>query len=124
MKQTRIALAIVMLGAVSAMPAAAQANPAAPQRAAVVPAWKNPISLYGQPAAVAEATRTIDLAQAGGWINLETGETVAFRSGDRIAAWSFAPAVRHRTVQLSQLLPELPQADTVRLYLERASLYR
>ncbi|BDB30578.1 CzcE family metal-binding protein (plasmid) [Cupriavidus sp. P-10] len=105
-KQTLlIALALPVLGIASAC------APLTPAKAA---------ALLGSPAAVSTASRTITLAPGMKYVNVDSGETVAFRAGSRTLAWTFLESIHGTSSQLSVILPDVPEASGVKVYIERS----
>lgn len=85
-----------------------------------------PPSQFGLPAAVANASRTISLSPRVRYVHVHSGETVAFRIGDKMLGWTFMvePVGGGRSVDLSAIFPDLPQAKGVVVFIERSNLYR
>jgi hypothetical protein len=48
-----------------------------------------PIDLYGDPAPIAAATRTIVITPDTKWVNVQGGEVIKFVVGDQSFAWNF-----------------------------------
>ncbi|MCA3183403.1 MAG: CzcE family metal-binding protein [Cupriavidus sp.] len=83
---------------------------------------KRQAALYGDPIGQAQASRIVDLKPGTRYVNVSSGETVAFRSDEKISAWAFAQMVRDTSVDLNLLLPDLPRSADVRIYIERSDL--
>lgn len=79
--------------------------------------------LFGSLAAVHTASRTIALTPGLRYINVASGETVAFKSGTEEIAWTFAEFVHGSTVDLGVLFPAFPNAKGVRAYIERSEVF-
>nr|WP_235185021.1 CzcE family metal-binding protein [Cupriavidus sp. SK-3] len=80
---------------------------------------------FGHPAPVATASRTITLTSRVKY-HVYSGETVAFRIGYKMVSWTFAvDAVGGgRSVDMSSIFPDLPEAKGVVVFIERSNLYR
>ncbi|WP_316157524.1 CzcE family metal-binding protein [Cupriavidus sp. BIC8F] len=106
---SRIALALTVLGMASAC------APLPPSRA----------DLYGSVATVETATRSITLRPGARYVNVTSGETVAFRGANRTVAWTFMTTSSGRSaVELSFLLPDLPEAKGVTAIIAPNPLFR
>ncbi len=81
-----------------------------------VPIWRR----------VANASRTISLSPRVRYVHVHSGETVAFRIGDKMLGWTFMvePVGGGRSIDLSAIFPDLPQAKGVVVFIERSNLYR
>ncbi|MGX6571229.1 CzcE family metal-binding protein [Cupriavidus necator] len=64
------------------------------------------MTLFGSPAPVPTATRTITLASGMKYVNVNSGETVAFKAGAQTVAWTF--------------LESIPEAQGIRVYVKRS----
>lgn len=105
----RIALALSAFGMVSAC------APLPPARA----------DLYGTAAGVETATRSIPLRPGARYVNVTSGETIAFRGANRTLAWTFMTTSSGRSaVALSFLLPDLPEAKGITAIIAPSPLYR
>ncbi|MGX6571238.1 CzcE family metal-binding protein [Cupriavidus necator] len=105
----RIALALSAFGMASAC------APLPPARA----------DLYGTVAAVETATRSITLRPGMRYVNVTSGETVAFRGANRTVAWSFMTTNSGRSaVELGFLLPDLPEAKGITAVIAPNPLFR
>lgn len=78
--------------------------------------------LFGAPAAAKAAARTIEL-RGQKVVRVGSGETVAFRSGSRIAAWHFTSRADNTSVALSELLPAMSGDGNVTVLIERSPIY-
>ncbi len=102
----RIALALSAFGMASAC------APLPPARA----------DLYGT---VETATRSITLRPGARYVNVTSGETVAFRGANRTVAWTFMTTSSGRSaVALNFLLPDLPEAKGITAIIAPSPLYR
>ncbi|MBO4120594.1 MULTISPECIES: CzcE family metal-binding protein [Cupriavidus] len=105
----RIALALSAFGMASAC------APLPPARA----------DLYGTVAAGETATRSITLRPGARYVNVTSGETVAFRGANRTVAWTFMTTSSGRSaVALNFLLPDLPEAKGITAIIAPSPLYR
>ena len=84
---------------------------------------KRHATLYGDPAGRSQASRIIDVKPGMRYVNVDSGETVAFRAGEKIVAWTFAQMVRDSSVDLGLLMPDLPGSAGVRVYIDRSDLF-
>ncbi|WP_082818927.1 CzcE family metal-binding protein [Cupriavidus sp. P-10] len=81
--------------------------------------------LYGTAAAVETATRSITLRPGARYVNVTSGETVAFRGANRTVAWTFMTTSSGRSaVALNFLLPDLPEAKGITAIIAPSPLYR
>ncbi|WP_224000300.1 CzcE family metal-binding protein [Cupriavidus pinatubonensis] len=105
----RIALALSAFGLASAC------APLPPARA----------DLYGTAAAIETATRSISLRPGTRYVNVTAGETVAFRGASRTVAWTFmTTSSGGSAVELSFLLPDLPEAKGITAIIAPNPLFR
>ncbi|MGX6566961.1 CzcE family metal-binding protein [Cupriavidus necator] len=96
----------------SAMAGAGAATPLGPQAA-----------LFGSLAPANTAFRAVTLAPGLKSVNVDSGDTITFRSGAQEATWMFAEFIHGTSVDLGVLFPALPNAQGVRVYIERSKLY-
>ncbi len=96
-----------------------QSQPMAPSMA---PANRT-AALYGSPAEVSTAARTILLSPGTKYVNVASGETVAFQSGSQTTAWTFAEIVHGSSTDLGTILPGMSNAQGVRVYIDRSRLF-
>lgn len=97
---------------------------AAQARSHVSPAWKDPSVLYGSPANPERVQRVIALSPGIKYVNVKSGEVVAFRAGNKQIAWAFSERLYGGIVDLGLLLKDMPEASGVRVYIERSELYK
>ena len=64
-----------------------------------------PITLYGDPAPVDAATRTIVIKPDTKWINVEGGEIIKFVVGDKTFAWNFFVGWTVTSFELNDVAP-------------------
>jgi hypothetical protein len=76
--------------------------------------------LFGSPAPVSLAARTLTVKPGMKYINVESGETVAFSAGTGTQAWTFIEAMQSTSVDLGVLLPDVPDAKGVRVIIARS----
>lgn len=63
-------------------------------------------SAYGDPAPAEAAVRVVDLTTVSkNSIDVECGDVVSFRNGDKTFTWKFEP-VNHSAVKLSKVAPD------------------
>ncbi|AMR78390.1 hypothetical protein A2G96_11960 [Cupriavidus nantongensis] len=96
----------------SAMATAQAATPLGPQA-----------TLFGSLAPANTAARAVTLAPGLKSVNVASGDTVTFRSGAQEATWTFAEFVQGKSVDLGVLFPAMPNAQGVRVYIERSKLF-
>ncbi|TDF62535.1 CzcE family metal-binding protein [Cupriavidus sp. L7L] len=80
-------------------------------------------AIFGSQVPAGTAFRTVALTPGMKYINVASGDTVTFRSGGQEATWKFAESIRGATVDLGVLLPSMPNAHGVRVYIERSHLF-
>lgn len=80
-------------------------------------------AIFGSQVPAGTAYRTVALTSGMKSINVASGDTVTFRSGGQEATWKFAESIRGTTVDLGILLPGMPNAQGVRVYIERSHLF-
>ncbi|WP_454728006.1 MULTISPECIES: CzcE family metal-binding protein [Cupriavidus] len=73
-------------------------------------------AVLGSPAPVSTASRTITLAPGMTCVNVNAGETVAFKAGSRTAAWTFLQSSHGTSSQMRTILPDVPEASGIRVY--------
>lgn len=83
-----------------------------------------PLDLLGMPAPLAAAQRTIVLTPASRWANVEGGEIVAFRLGERGFAWNFFVGATITSFPLNRVAPAGMLARTVTVYVTPDPRYR
>lgn len=76
--------------------------------------------LFGAPAPVSQAARTVAVKPGMKYINVDSGETVAFSVGTETRAWTFIEAMQSTSVDLGVLLPDAPEAKGVRVIIARS----
>ncbi|WP_434032992.1 CzcE family metal-binding protein [Cupriavidus sp. a3] len=80
-------------------------------------------AIFGSPAPAGTATRTVAVIPGMNFVNVASGDSVTFRSEGQEATWKFAESIRGATVDLGVLLPDMPNARGVRVYIERSHLF-
>ncbi|KAI3593429.1 hypothetical protein D9X30_1581 (plasmid) [Cupriavidus sp. U2] len=125
-KKHALLFAALLLGGMSASYALEMTGlkPGVPASTATAQAMaKRHATLYGDPAGQSQASRIIDVKPGMRYVNVDSGETVAFRAGEKIVAWTFAQMVRDSSVDLGLLMPDLPGSAGVRVYIDRSDLF-
>ncbi|WP_061959618.1 CzcE family metal-binding protein [Cupriavidus pauculus] len=80
----------------------------------VAPAHAN----FGRPAAVTSASRTIELGPATKYVQVYSGETVAFHAADKMLGWTFGGNVGQGTIiDMREIFPDLPEAKGIAIYI-------
>lgn len=79
--------------------------------------------LFGNSAPARTAPRAITLTPGLKYVNVASGDTVTFKSGAQETTWTFAEFTYGKFVDLGVLFPALPNAQGVRVYIERSRLY-
>lgn len=80
-------------------------------------------TLFGSVAPATMASRSITLTPGMRYVNVDSGETVQFQSGGQATAWTFAEFIHGTSVDLGVILPDMPNAKGVQVYIDRSSLY-
>lgn len=121
-KQTlAAALALSLLGIASASPSAwsiTAPTPATPANKAARVA-----ALFGSPAEVSTTTRTVTLAPGMNYVSVASGESVAFRAGDKTVGWTFLEAIGGTSVEMRTIFPDVAQARGIRVYIAPSQLF-
>ncbi|WP_367395235.1 CzcE family metal-binding protein [Cupriavidus sp. Agwp_2] len=91
--------------------------------ASMTPVNQTP-ALFGSPAPIGTATRTITLTPGMKYARVESGETVAFRAGNKTVGGTFLEAIGGKTVDMSFIFPDLPEAKGILVIVEPSTLYR
>lgn len=97
-----------------------QQSPSAPQSPSNV---SKAALLFGSPAPVSLAKRTVAVKPGMKSINVNPGETVGFTTGNGTRAWAFTEATQNTSVDLALLLPDVPEAKGVYVIIGRSNLY-
>ncbi|MFN3809060.1 MAG: CzcE family metal-binding protein [Roseateles asaccharophilus] len=74
-------------------------------------------SIYGATAAASQATKVVDAGSAN-TLNVDCGETVTFRNGDKSFSWKF-DVVGHRVVDLQTIAPAGFSSKPLKVYVAR-----
>ncbi len=74
-------------------------------------------SVYGAAASASQAAKVVDVASAG-TLNVDCGETVTFRNGDKSFSWKF-DVVGHRVVDLQAIAPAGFSSKPMKVYVAR-----
>lgn len=80
-------------------------------------------ALFGDPTDPSRAARIVDVKPGLRYVNVDSGETVAFRAGEKMSAWTFAQMIKNTSVDLGLLMPDLPGSAGVRVYINRSDLF-
>lgn len=86
------------------------------------PKLPNGDSIYGKPMSTAPAAKVVDVATAQK-LNVECGEVVTFRNGDKSFSWKFDVA-GHRPVNLQAIAPSGFGNAPLMVYVAKNSLER
>uniref|UniRef100_UPI003F49444E CzcE family metal-binding protein n=1 Tax=Cupriavidus taiwanensis TaxID=164546 RepID=UPI003F49444E len=101
----------------TAEPVAAAVGPVTATRA------DSQAAIFGGMVPASTASRTVALAPGMKYVNVASGETVTFKSGGQEATWKFAESIRGTSVDLGVMLPGMPNAQGVRVHIERSRLF-
>lgn len=126
MKAKRQALLFVaiLLGGMSASYAMEASGPKSGVSASAGQAKaKRYAALFGNPTDPSRVTRIVDVKPGLRYVNVDSGETVAFRAGEKTSAWTFAQMIKNTSVDLGLLMPDLPGSAGVRVYINRSDLF-
>jgi len=74
-------------------------------------------SVHGAVASASQAAKVVDVRSAN-TLNIDCGETVTFRSGDRSFSWKF-DVVGHRVVDLQAIAPAGFSSKPLKIYVAR-----
>ena len=80
-------------------------------------------ALFGSPTDPSRVTRIVDVKPGLRYVNVDSGESVAFRAGEKTSAWTFAQMIKNTSVDLGLLMPDLPGSAGVRVYIDRSDLF-
>ncbi|WP_454035919.1 CzcE family metal-binding protein [Cupriavidus metallidurans] len=80
-------------------------------------------SLFGSEAPAGSTSRVVDVAPGLKYVNVDSGETVTFKSGASEITFAFGQLARTKAIALNELFPELPNSQGVWVYIERSELY-
>nr|WP_255350635.1 CzcE family metal-binding protein [Cupriavidus sp. SK-3] len=78
-------------------------------------------TLFGSPAPVSTASRTISLTPGMKYVNVNSGETVAFQTGSKTVAWTFLESIHGTSARMSTIFPDVPEAKDTWVYIGRSS---
>jgi len=79
-------------------------------------------SVYGAAATQSQTTKVVDVGSAN-ILNVNCGETVTFRSGDKSFSWKF-DVVNHRVVDLQAIAPVGFSSKPLKVYVARNDFER
>lgn len=80
-------------------------------------------SLFGSEAPAGSTARVVEVAPGLKYVNIDSGETVTFKSGAREITFAFGQLGSNKAVAINELFPELPGGQGVWLYIEQSELY-
>ncbi len=81
-------------------------------------------ALFGSPADVGTTTRTVTLAPGMNYVNVASGESVAFRAGGKTVGWTFLEAIGGTSVDMRTIFPDVEQARGIRVYIAPSEVFR
>lgn len=58
------------------------------------------------------------------YLPVGSGETVAFRAGNKTVAWTFLEAIGDRSVDMSFMFPDLSETNGIIVSIESSTLFR
>ncbi len=123
-KRSALLFVAIMLGGMSALYAMEEhGSKASVSASAEQAASKRHAALFGDQADPSGVTRIVDVKSGLRYVNVDSGETVAFRAGEQVSAWTFAQMIKDTSVDLGLLLPDLPGSAGVRVYIDRSDLF-
>ncbi|WP_354677206.1 CzcE family metal-binding protein [Cupriavidus plantarum] len=80
-------------------------------------------AIFGSEVPAGTSSRTVAVTPGMKYVNVASGDTVTFRSGEQEATWKFAESIHGTTVDLGILLSGMPNAQGIRVYIERSQLF-
>jgi hypothetical protein len=80
-------------------------------------------ALFGSPADVSTTSRTVTLKPGMNYVDVASGESVAFRAGDKTVGWTFLESIGARAVDMKTIFPDLAQATHIRVYIAPSKLF-
>jgi hypothetical protein len=80
-------------------------------------------TLFGTRAGLDTVTRTIDVAPGMKRVTVASGESVAFRAGGQTIGWTFLQSINGSAMNLAVLMPGVPQARDVYVFIEPSEIY-
>lgn len=80
-------------------------------------------AIFGSQVPAGTSSRTVAVTPGMKYVNVASGDTVTFRIGEQEATWNFTESIRGTTVDLGILLPGMPNAQGVRVYIARSQLF-
>jgi len=110
---------LLLLTPVLAWSATAASSGAAPVASAV----SRDSALFGTRAGLDPVTRTIDVAPGMKRVTVASGESVAFRAGGQTIGWTFLQSINGSAMNLAVLMPGVPQAHDVYVFIEPSQIY-
>lgn len=80
-------------------------------------------ALFGSPAPIGTTTRTITLTPGMKYVNVASGESVAFQAGEKTVAWTFKEAIGGASVDMKTIFPDVAEAKGIRAYIAPSQIY-
>ncbi|MGY2491315.1 CzcE family metal-binding protein [Cupriavidus sp. CP313] len=121
MKMAIAAFTLSLLGVSTA--SSAPNKDAGPAQSASAVAVSKAATLFGSQAPAGTATRTVVLTPGMNSVRVNSGETVAFRVGEKAIEWTFIEALNGGSLELALLFPEAPQANGVYVYISPSQIF-
>lgn len=82
------------------------------------PTLSNGNSVYGVPATASSASKVVDLSKAPKAMNVNCGDVISFRDGDKTFTWKF-DVVGHQAVNLAAIAPTGFNSQALKIYVSR-----
>lgn len=86
--------------------------------------WAGAAADYGTPVTAGAANRVINITADTSYVSVNNGETVQFKSGDKMFTWHFDTFPEEARFDLSKIAPANFTATPVRVYVASNPLYR
>ena len=80
-------------------------------------------AIFGGQVPAGAGSRIVAVTPGMKYVNVASGDTVTFQSAGQQATWQFAESIRGTTVDLGVLLPDMPNTQGVRVYIDRSALF-
>jgi len=80
-------------------------------------------ALYGSRAQLDSVTRTVDVAPGMKRVTVASGESVAFRASGQTVGWAFLQSINGSAMNLGVLMPGVPQARDVYVFIQPSEIY-
>lgn len=75
-------------------------------------------SVYGVPTTLTATSKVVDLSKAPKSLNINCGDVISFRDGDKTFTWKF-DVVGHQAVKLAAIAPAGFNAQALRVHVSR-----